>query len=95
MLLDAILAGRGVGTAQVHMVADELADGRLMHVLPGYALRSSDLFLAYPSTKYLRPLVRRFIDFSVSAIEDMRGLQSTGTVPPAALPPLGLTDMPC
>ena len=82
MLLDAILAGRGVGTAQAHMVAEELADGRLVQVLPGYALRSSDLFLAYPSTKYLRPLVRRFIDFSVSAIGDVRGLQSTGPAPP-------------
>ncbi len=81
VLLDAIVAGRGIGTAQAHMVAQEISDGSLIQVLPGYSLRSSELFLAYPSTKYLRPLVRRFIDFAVSAIGEVRGLQNADPVP--------------
>lgn len=81
VLLEAIVAGRGIGTAQAHMVAKEISDGCLVRVLPGYNLRSSELFLAYPSTKYLRPLVRRFIDFTVTAMSDVRGLQNADPVP--------------
>ena len=84
ILLDAIKAGRGVGTAQAHMVEEELAAGQLIRILPEYELRSSALFLAYPSSKYLRPLVRRFIDFAVCALRDVPGLGDASSAPLAA-----------
>lgn len=74
VLLDAVLAGRGIATAQALMVAEEMADGRLVQVLPTYDLKMSDLFLAYPSAKHLRPLVRRFIDFAMAAFSDVKEL---------------------
>ena len=64
------------------MVAKELADGQLVHILPRFELRSSALFLAYPSARYLRPPVRAFIDFAVQAIRAVPSLCDKQATPP-------------
>lgn len=74
ILIEALLLGRGVGTAQVQLVFDDLKAGRLLRVLPDYELKASDLFLTYPSATYLRPVVRAFIDFVVPALRRIEGL---------------------
>jgi DNA-binding transcriptional LysR family regulator len=78
VLVAALKAGRGIGTAQVLLVSDELSDGRLARVLPQYEIESSELFLTYPSAKYLRPLVRAFIDFAAPALQRINGIVEGG-----------------
>jgi DNA-binding transcriptional LysR family regulator len=65
VLVDALKAGRGIGTAQVLLVADELKQGRLIRVLPEYELVPTELFLTYSSSKFMRSTIRSFIDFAV------------------------------
>ncbi|GGC58668.1 LysR family transcriptional regulator [Chelatococcus reniformis] len=74
VLVDALRAGRGVGTTQVLLVADDLAAGRLTRVLPRYEIEATELYLAYPSSRFLRPAVRAFIDFAVPALRRIEGV---------------------
>ena len=74
VLVDALKAGRGIGTAQVLLVAEELKDGQLIRVLPEYEVRPTELFVVYPSSKFLRPAVRAFVDFAVPALRRINGI---------------------
>ena len=74
VLVDALNAGRGIGTAQVLLVADELKQGQLIRVLPEYEVKPTELFLAYPSSKFLRPAVRAFVDFTAPALRRIQGI---------------------
>jgi hypothetical protein len=62
VLVDALKAGRGIGTSQVLLVTDELKRGQLIRVLPEYEVRATELFLTYPSSIPAagRSRVRRF-----------------------------------
>ncbi|MEO1734319.1 MAG: LysR substrate-binding domain-containing protein, partial [Pseudomonadota bacterium] len=51
-------------------VHDELADGRLVHVLPEYVAASETvLWLVYPKTNVLSPKVRVFMDFLINTFQ--------------------------
>ncbi len=74
VLMQALKAGRGIGTTQVLLVADELKRGQLVRVLPEYEVKPTELFLTYPSSKFLRPAVRAFVDFAVPALRRINGI---------------------
>ncbi|MET7247199.1 LysR family transcriptional regulator [Methylobacterium sp. EM32] len=74
VLVRALREGRGVGPVQFLLVAEDLAAGRLVRVLPGYTLRSTEAFLVYPSTRHMRPAVRAFTDFAVPRIRALAGI---------------------
>jgi DNA-binding transcriptional LysR family regulator len=74
VLVDALKAGRGIGTAQVLLVANEVKQGQLIRVLPEYELMPTELFLTYPSSKFMRPAIRSFIDFAVPALRKIEGI---------------------
>lgn len=74
VLVGALEAGLGIGTAQHLLVADQLASGRLVRVLPRDEVKASELFLTYASAKFLRPVVRNFIDFLVPALRRVDGI---------------------
>lgn len=74
VLVDALKAGKGVGTAQVLLVADELKNGVLIRVLPEYEIEPTEFFLVYPSSKFLRPTVRAFVDFAAPALQHIDGI---------------------
>lgn len=74
VLIDALKAGRGVGSAQVLLVADELKRGVLIRVLPEFEIEPTELFLVYPSSKFLRSTVRAFVDFAVPALKQIDGI---------------------
>lgn len=76
VLVDAILAGRGVGTAQVQLVAEALSDGRLVRVLREHEIPPTELYVAYPSARFLRPAVRAFIDFAIPRLQAIEGVLS-------------------
>lgn len=59
----AALEGMGFAFLPKWLIADDVAAGRLEHVLPGQILFEGRLFAVYPSRKYLSAKVRTFIDF--------------------------------
>lgn len=74
VLTNSLKAGRGAGPVQLILVAGELADGRLVRILPDYEVKPTDAFLAYPSTKFMRPVVRAFTDFVIPRLRDVEGI---------------------
>ncbi|MBB4368358.1 DNA-binding transcriptional LysR family regulator [Bradyrhizobium sp. cir1] len=59
----AALEGMGLAFLPKWLVADDIAAGRLEHVLPDAVVFEGRLFAVYPSRKYLSAKVRTFIDF--------------------------------
>lgn len=74
VLIDAIKSGRGIGTAQALLIADDLRQGSLVRVLARHEIEPSEVYLTYPSSRLLRPLVRSFIDFSLPLIRRIDGI---------------------
>jgi DNA-binding transcriptional LysR family regulator len=63
-----VLAGVGMCALPDYMCADELHDGRLVQVMPGWAPRPGIFHAVFPSRRGLLPAVRRFLDFLGEAI---------------------------
>ena len=59
----AALEGMGFAFLQKWLIADDVAAGRLEHVMPGHIMFVGKRFAVYPSRKYLSAKVRTFIDF--------------------------------
>lgn len=59
----AALEGMGFAFLPKWQVTDDIAAGRLVHILPGVVIFEGRLFAVYPSRKYLSAKVRTFIDF--------------------------------
>jgi DNA-binding transcriptional LysR family regulator len=62
----AALEGMGLAFLPKWLVTDDIAAGRLEHVMPGQVIFEGKLFAVYPSRKYLSAKVRTFIDFVVA-----------------------------
>ena len=69
-----LLGGHAAGPVQHLLVADEIASGKLVHILPDCEVRPSELFLAYPSVRFMRPAVRAFTDFIMEDIRTVEGI---------------------
>lgn len=63
VLREAVLAGLGVAVLPAWAVADALADGSLVRLLPGHALPSSTIYAVYPSNRMMSAKVRAFVSF--------------------------------
>lgn len=59
----AALEGMGLALLPKWLVTDDIAAGRLEHVMSGQVVFEGKLFAVYPSRKYLSAKVRTFIDF--------------------------------
>jgi DNA-binding transcriptional LysR family regulator len=64
----AVLAGTGMCWLPDYMCHTELADGRLVRVLPGWSAPPSVVHAVFPSRRGLSPAVRRFLDFLGEAV---------------------------
>lgn len=73
-----LVEGHAAGPVQQLLVNDELAQGRLVHILPKYEVKPTEAFLAYPSVRFMRPVVRAFTDFAVPALRAVEGIVSAG-----------------
>ena len=63
------LAGAGISVNSLWNVHEELSDGRLIRVLPGFELDADTaIWLVYPKTNILSPKVRVFMDFLLEKI---------------------------
>lgn len=59
----AVMQGVGMGFFPDYMCRAELADGRLVPVLPGWTPQPGVFHAVYPSRRGMVPAVRRFLDF--------------------------------
>lgn len=69
MLRLAAVAGAGIVFQPYFIVADDLAAGRLVRVLPDWQSGEMGLYAVYPSRKHLSAKVRTFIDFLAERIK--------------------------
>lgn len=62
LLIDAAVAGTGVGYLLREQVAEHLDSGNLVELLPKWSMRYEGTFLYYPSRRQMRPALRAVID---------------------------------
>lgn len=62
---DALLRSLGIGPLPLLIAADSVASGRLVPVLPGWRPPPVAVHAVYPSSRYLSPKVRAFVDLAV------------------------------
>jgi DNA-binding transcriptional LysR family regulator len=74
VIVDALMTGRVAGPVQHLLVHNELKSGRLVRILPEYEVRSHEIFMAYPSVRFMRPAVRAFTDFVVPRLKAVEGI---------------------
>lgn len=68
-IYNAVLAGHGVAALPQYQVADDIAQGRLVHLLPGYRRRGWPIFVCYPTRRSLPPRTRTVIDFLIALLD--------------------------
>lgn len=66
---DAAIAGLGVTKLPLRVAQDSLITNALVRVLPNWQLPSVPIHAIFPSTRYLTPKVRKFIDLAVESFE--------------------------
>jgi DNA-binding transcriptional LysR family regulator len=71
LLMQAAMAGAGVGQLPFNLCGDAIADGRLVVLLPEYRIPGHQLHAVFPSRRGLMPAVRAFIDFLGTELSDM------------------------
>ncbi|MGH6858612.1 MAG: LysR family transcriptional regulator [Phyllobacterium sp.] len=80
VIAQTLLQGHAAGPVQLLLINDELAEGKLVRILPEYEVKATEAFLVYPSVRYMRPVVRAFTDFAISALKIVEGIDSTEAV---------------
>jgi DNA-binding transcriptional LysR family regulator len=58
-----VLAGMGVSALPPWLIHDDVQAGRLVTLLPDYALPAAALYAVYTSRRFLAPKLRTFVDF--------------------------------
>lgn len=69
-LRSAALLGLGVGVVSSWAVADDLAQGTLLHLLPQWSATSLPIYLIYPYANFYPAKLRRFVEILRPAIVD-------------------------
>ncbi|WEX86560.1 LysR family transcriptional regulator [Sinorhizobium garamanticum] len=64
----AAIAGYGIAQVPQRMAEALIVDGRLRRVLPDYATPAGGLYVLYPSSRHLSPLVKAFIELAAEAL---------------------------
>lgn len=74
VIVSALMTGRVAGPVQHLLVHDEIEEGKLIRLLPEYEVRSHEIFMAYPSVRFMRPAVRAFADFVIPRVRAIQGV---------------------
>jgi DNA-binding transcriptional LysR family regulator len=77
-LRTAAVAGVGAAIASAWLVADDLAQGRLVHVAPQWHASPLPVYLVYPQARFHPARLRRFLDIMRAA---MPGIVAASTAP--------------
>jgi len=78
----AVLQGTGMGLLPDYMCQDELRDGRLARVLPGWGPPPAVFHAVFPSRRGMAPTTRRFLDFLAEHIAETGMLQAHSDISP-------------
>lgn len=62
------LAGGGIFLKSLWDVGADLAEGRLVRVLPDYRMPSAPLHMVYAHSQHLAPRVQQFVEFSIERL---------------------------
>lgn len=65
-MCECAIQGMGIVWLHDYIVADALANGSLIELLPEFCERNQPVYLYYQQSRYLQPKIRRFIDFYTS-----------------------------
>lgn len=71
-----LFEGHAAGPVQQLLVNDALAAGSLVRILPDLVVRPTEAFLAYPSVRFMRPVVRAFADFAFAGLRAVDGIDA-------------------
>jgi DNA-binding transcriptional LysR family regulator len=63
MIVAAAVEGIGIAMEPDFVTEGELAAGRLVRILPGYAAPTTNIYAVYPTRRHLSAKVRAFVDF--------------------------------
>jgi len=69
-VLEATLAGGGLAVLPDYLVVDYLSQGRLVHMLPDWALPSGGIHVVYPAARFRPQKVTRFVSMLMEQIQD-------------------------
>ena len=85
-LLAAIEVGAGIGGAQRPLIAEQLATGALVPVLPEYRYSPMALHAVYPALRFIPEKVRAWVvhlQQALTTIEGISGVNAPGQTPGA------------
>jgi DNA-binding transcriptional LysR family regulator len=77
-MLLAVRAGRGIGRALSYQVADDLASGALVRLLPDTEPPPLPVQLVVPSARHLSPKTRSFVDHAARALATLAVIRAAG-----------------
>jgi DNA-binding transcriptional LysR family regulator len=63
------LQGMGIIRLHEYMVEEDIANKKLIEILPKYDLTKLSVYLYYQKSRYLQPKIRKFIDFFIENIK--------------------------
>lgn len=81
---DALLRSLGIGPLPLLVAGDAVEQGRLRPVLLPWRPVPAPVHALYPSSRYLSPKVRAFIDLAVARFPDASAQARAATAPPVA-----------
>jgi DNA-binding transcriptional LysR family regulator len=71
-LREAVLAGAGISVGPDYLIAHDIQDGRLVRLLPGFALHEFAAYAQYPVRKHVASSVQLFVNFIAQEFKDAR-----------------------
>ena len=77
-LLAFALKDTGIVLAPDYLVADELAAGRLIRLLPAYKTPATPVYAVYPHNNFLSAKTRTFVDFLAARFAQLPQIKSDG-----------------
>lgn len=80
--VDAAVAGQGITRALAYQVTDEVRDGRLRLLLPGFEPPAVPVHLVYPAGRTAAAKVRLFVQFAAERLRALPVLQGRGLEAP-------------
>ena len=66
----ALLAGAGVGAVPTYSVVDDIEEGKLVQLFPEYPLQTTNVFVMYPSRRFVDAKIKTFVEFLTMSLKE-------------------------
>lgn len=73
---EAVREGAGLSVLPDYVIADDLASGRLIQVLPAWRLPAGGIHAVFPAARFRPPKVRAFVDLLVDREQQLRSTRT-------------------